>query len=506
MIHIVTHYDKQSQRSESREEALKNALDTVWWPSVMCSLTTSVGFASTMISAIPMVRQVGLILSLGVLLAGPLTLILTTAMLARMNPIGSAAYSRMSEDLTASTLNNMKRLTFAHYTACTVAGIIAVAVLLTAIPNVKVRTEPLQMFPDDAPQVMDIRSVQENLSPIRSLEVLIELGPNALRSPATWKKLADLEARLSQIDNVVRIDSLLPLLEDMYSTISEHGQDPREIYSKPGVVSELLLTISFSPDGKRLLHRYLETESGLMRMTLRLSDFGSLSVADTIATINRVVETTEIGQSARVKVTGALAVYAAQVSRLAGAQTMSLLVALCLITVLMTLQFRSVILGLLSLIPNFLPMAVIFGFMGWFGIALDTMTIFAATVSIGLSVDDTIHYVTQLKRQMWAEKGVISVRESLSRTHDVTARALISTSAVLALGFLSLLFSPFPPVAALGVLLSCGVIAALIGDLVFMPSLILSFPLLRRLLRKTMVGKAAELNGDLLSPGTDTNR
>ena len=173
-----------------------------------------------------------------------------------------------------------------------------------------------------------------------------------------------------------------------------------------------------------------------------------------------------------------------RVSQLAVAQAISLVLALTLITSLMALQFRSLTLGLLSLIPNFLPIAVIFGVMGWFGIALDTMTIFAATVSIGLSVDDTIHYVTQLKREMGSGSTFPGVRECLSRTHDITSRALISTSTVLVFGFLSLLLSPFRPVAWLGVLLSCGVTAALVGDLVFMPSVILSFSPVRKMLRK----------------------
>lgn len=485
IIHVVTHYDKHCQHAQTRLEALKRALDTVLWPSVMCSVTTSVGFASTMVSAIPMVRQVGLILSLGVLLSGSLTLVMTTALLPHMKPVGAAMYSRMSSDWVVRILNRMKQLTFSHPGACALVGIVMVVALLLGIPRIHVRTAPMALFSDSTPEVTDIRFVQENLSPIQSLEVLVEMESNAFKRPQAWKQLADLEARLAEIPEVLRVDSLIPLLEHTYACFSGPDANTDEMYSRDGVIPELLLTLSFSSEGKRLIRRYLGPEFGLARLTLRLTKDRAISISHTIAKIEQIVAGTELGRAGMVKVTGVLAVYSSQVSHLAAAQTLSLVLALCLITCLMALQFRSLVMGLLSLIPNFLPMAVIFGIMGWFGIALDSMTIFAATVSIGLSVDDTIHYITQLRRQMGSETDFPGVTECLSRTHDITARALISTSAVLAFGFLSLLLSPFRPVAWLGVLLSCGVVAALIGDLVFMPSVILSFKPVRRMLRKS---------------------
>ena len=78
----------------------------------------------------------------------------------------------------------------------------------------------MALFPDTAPEVMDIRFVRENLSPIQSLEVLVELEPNAFKRPAAWRQLAELEARLADIPEVMRVDSLLPLLKHMYTSIS----------------------------------------------------------------------------------------------------------------------------------------------------------------------------------------------------------------------------------------------------------------------------------------------
>jgi predicted RND superfamily exporter protein len=162
------------------------------------------------------------------------------------------------------------------------------------------------------------------------------------------------------------------------------------------------------------------------------------------------------------------------------------MIALSVITMLMIIQLRSFTLGLLSLIPNVLPIACIFGLMAWLGISLNSMTIFAATAAIGLAVDDTIHYLTQLRRELSGPERKHNIEKSLKKAYETTARALISTSVVLFFGFLTLLLSPFRPLASFGVLLSSGILVALIGDLVVMPAVILSFPWIKRTLEEQM--------------------
>jgi len=107
-------------------------------------------------------------------------------------------------------------------------------------------------------------------------------------------------------------------------------------------------------------------------------------------------------------------------------------------------------------------------------------------MSIGLSVDDTIHYLTQLKREIRSARGNLEIAECLANAYRITAKALISTSAVLYFGLLMLVISPFRPVIFFGVLGSSAIVAALVGDLVLMPAVILSVPFIKRLVNKEM--------------------
>jgi hypothetical protein len=161
-------------------------------------------------------------------------------------------------------------------------------------------------------------------------------------------------------------------------------------------------------------------------------------------------------------------------------------------SMLLTIQFRSLALGIMSLLPQILPQAVIFGTMGWLGIPLDQVTVFTASISIGLTVDNTVHYLTHLKRQMQASTGDPDVPKCLAAAYDVTARAMISNHAVIFFGFAMLLISPYQPVIYLGALGTLAIMFSLIGDLVFVPSAILASSRFRRLLTRELMVKRSD--------------
>ena len=155
-------------------------------------------------------------------------------------------------------------------------------------------------------------------------------------------------------------------------------------------------------------------------------------------------------------------------------------------------SIRSVLLGLLSLIPNLVPLFVVFGMMGWLGIHLDQATTLVAAVSLGLSVDGTIHYLTHFGRAVQASGRSSPIEQTIVAAHRRTQRALISTTAVLSIGMLLLTISPFQPVAYFGLLAACAILSALFGDLVLMPAVIVTVPAIRRAFSRQANGVSQE--------------
>ena len=190
-------------------------------------------------------------------------------------------------------------------------------------------------------------------------------------------------------------------------------------------------------------------------------------------------------------VTGDLAMVAHEASGLISDQIHSMFLAGVIIAIIMVVQMESVVLGLISLIPNIPPVAAVFGIMGWFGIRLDAVTVFAASVAIGLAVDNTIHYLTQLKREI-ALNPASGIEACVGGAYELTARQISAWSTITMFGFLALVVSPFRPVVFFGILGCCSIILGLYGDLIFIQSLILSSSRIRKSIVKLMERETGE--------------
>lgn len=152
--------------------------------------------------------------------------------------------------------------------------------------------------------------------------------------------------------------------------------------------------------------------------------------------------------------------------------TSSIIFAIICISILMAILFRSWRMVIISMIPNLIPLMFTAGIMGWFGIPLKPSTLIVFSIALGISVDDTIHYLAkyrqELKTRKWDLKEcvIISIRES--------GLGMFYTSVVLFCGFSTFTFSQFGGTQALGLLISLTLLVAMITNLVVLPSLLLS--------------------------------
>ena len=213
---------------------------------------------------------------------------------------------------------------------------------------------------------------------------------------------------------------------------------------------------------------FLSSDGRRIRLDVHIRDLSSRQIEELLGKIIGTARSTMKG-NIRVDLAGQMIYLRYQTRGLVAAQVKTLGIALFVITGMMMIQLRSVRLGLLSLIPNLLPLFTIFGIMGWAGIPLDPLTVFAAVISFGLSVDDSIHYLTAVKDNL-AEGQPVGA--ALGTAYAQTANALIATTAVLCLASAGLMLSQVSHVFYLGLLVASAALAALAGDLMLLPALV----------------------------------
>ncbi len=331
---------------------------------------------------------------------------------------------------------------------------------------------------------MDIRFVEANLASIHSVQLLLEAKDGAFKKASMWQKVRELETRLQEIPQVVSTDSLLPLLEYVRNIVKSERSDSDDLLTNPKVLPQVLFLTSFTSDGKRLIRKHLDNEFNRLNITVRINNDPTVPIMDTVGRIQSTAESV-MGNDAATTVTGELVVVAAQGEDLIRSEIQSMFVAIGIITILMMFQMGTPLFGLISLIPNIPPVATVFGIMGFMRIPLDGVTVFAATVAIGLAVDNTIQFVTQLKREIKLNPGA-DVESCMFKAYRLAAKPMASWSIVTLLGFLAMLATPFQAAVSFGILVASAVFMGIFADLIFMQSMILTFPWIRNIIQKVV--------------------
>jgi predicted RND superfamily exporter protein len=483
VIHIVTHYYEASGTANDRLIAAKKALEQVGGPCLMCAGTTSLAFATVMISTIPMVQQLGFVMAAGVLVAFLISIILTPAFLIAMKPVDQRTQKQIKSDLIHWLFVGMESFVFKHYKLVTVAGIAFVIAMFAGAPLIRIDTQLLGLFTQSNPAIRDLKFLEKNLAPVRSLELVIQAEDGTFKKPEVMRELAQLQGRLERMPEIASVDSPVRLLRYVHGLLAGLASNPDELFSDPRMLSQAYMVVKFSAAGRKLLERYFEAHFSQVHLSIRIKGSATTPIGKLISAVESTGNEAVKGW-ARFMVTGEQAVFAAQATEVVHSQLLSVLLAFVGVTVLLMIQLRSVALGLISLIPNIPPVAVIFGMMGWLQIPLDNVTVFAAAIAIGLAVDDTIHYLTQVKREIRDAAPGRTVEDCLRQSYQTTARAMMSTSIVLFLGFLMLAFTPTKPAIYFGFLGAGAVLIALLGDLLMAPSIILTFKSIRNMLEK----------------------
>ena len=482
VIHMVVRYHQFHQSVKEKIPAIKLAVRWLARPCLICSATTAVGFGTLMVSSIPMVQQLGFIMSIGIMISYCLAMILTPAFFSIMKSLDAPEPSGVLGDWADAILEKIEKAIFNHHRLFVGIGFAITAILFAGAPLIRSDPQILRMLSDSTTEVRNINFVEKKLAPVNSLELMLEAEENAFKKPAMWKKVRELEERLKMIPEVVDTDSFLPLLEYMNNVVQGSNHPRKDLFAEPALIPQLLLTTSLSSDGERLARRHLNSLHDRLHISVRIRNSPTVPIEKTIEKIGATADSV-MKDVAKATVTGDLAVVALQASELINDQIKSMFLAAAIITVLMMLQMGSPLLGLICLLPNIPPVAAVFGIMGWFGISLDSVTVFAATVAIGLAVDNTIHYLTQLKREIKLNPDQ-GMEECVRRAYRLTAKQIASWSVVTMFGFMALAVSPFRPVVFFGILGCSSILLGLYGDLIFMQSLILSSASVRNTIRK----------------------
>ncbi len=298
------------------------------------------------------------------------------------------------------------------------------------------------------------------------------LKPDRAVSAATLSRVAQLQDTLATYPEFARSVSMVEVIRFIRQA---YFGGLEENYGLPSN-SERGFILSYSQgeeEGTGLLHTFIDSARQVTRMSVQMRDVGTEEMARLLSVIRPQVDSIFPSERYDVLLTGTSVVFLKGTEYLVNNLFVSLGIAVVIIALIMLRMFRSWRMVVVSLVPNVFPLIVTAGLMGYFGINIKPSTILVFSIALGISVDDTIHFLAKYRQEL--ELTDWSIRRSVIKALREVGVSMIYTSVVLFCGFSIFIASTFGGTQALGLLISITLFVAMFANLLILPSLLLTF-------------------------------
>ncbi len=471
VVHLLAMFFKDLNENLDKKQAITYALGHSGLAIIMTSLTTAAGLLSFSTASIAPIADLGIFAATGVMIALINTLILLPALLSVL-PIKPAKEKALAK--TAKMDNFLKAI--ADFSVNNAKAIVSVSAVIAVIwvyaaTSVAFKHDPLSWQPDDSPIKIATNRVDKELRGSVTMEVIIDTKKeNGLYDAELLHKIDNLVKKAQELKTekhfVGKGWGVNEVLKEIHRALHENKNEYYKITKNDALIPQEFLL--FENSGSDDLEDLVDSSFSKARLTFKLPwmEAGEYSeISDKLTDLLHE----ELGSDVEITITGMVPLFQRTLDAAMNSMAISYVVAFILIAIMMVILLGSVKIGLISMIPNVLPIVMTIGFMSMTDIHLDMFTMLVGAIVIGLSVDDTVHFFHNFAK--YHHEG-LHVKEAIEETMIGTGRALVATSIVLSLGFYVYMFASLSNLIHFGLLAGGAIIIALFSNIILGPALL----------------------------------
>jgi len=467
-IHILVTLFHEMRRGKSRHEAIQESLRVNHQPVFITSVTTAIGFLSLNFSDSPPFRDLGNIVAIGVMSAYVYSVLFLPALMSLL-PLrvkqSASFYNVWIDKIGDWVVGNRKPLFW---------SMLGFIVIVSAqIPRIVIDEKFNEYFDGRYQFRLDNDYVEERLTGFESIEYSLKAGESGgISNPEYLKTLDAFAEWYRRQPGVMFVSSLTDTMKRLNKNM--HGDDPAyyRIPEERDLSAQYLLLYELSLPFGLDLNNQINIDKSSTRFTAVLESVSTQSALDLESSAQKWLKENAPPEMAS-HGSSPLIMFSHIAMRNIDSMMAGTLLALLLISAILTAVLRSVRLGLISLIPNLVPVFMTFGlwalFVGHIGLAVSVV----APVALGIIVDDTVHFLSKYRRAR-SELGK-SPEEAVRYSFHTVGSALFLTSVILICGFFVLTFSGFQMNVHLGLMTTISILCALLADFLFLPALLMMF-------------------------------
>ena len=483
-VHLLVKINEIKKETDFKTAIIKG-YDQMFAPCFFAAFTTAVAFLSLTFGELKPVIEFGKMMAFGISIAFVLTFTFLPCAIYAINKSKTKDFLsiyKVTRSLLLFSQNNKKVITSLF--------VIIFITLCFGISKLQVENRFIDYFDKNTEIYKGMYEIDSKLGGTATLDIIISQpednfesiqiedeffdddlfeDENSTASGYWWniyslKKLEDIHDYLDAIPEIGKVLSVASGVK-LARQIND-GEDLNDL--------ELALLRSVLPENIResLLYSYINKDDSVVRISTRVNESSSnLNRKDLLDKINNDLQNEFNLKQSEYEITGLAVLYNNMLQSLFQSQIGSLMIVFAVISLMLFLIFRSLKVMIIGLIPNIFVASSVMGLLGLLNIPLDIMTITVAAISVGMAVDNTIHYIYRYKKEL--EKN--GSYTALKNAHSTTGRAIFYTASTIAAGFCILSLSNFFPTVLFGVFTSIAMILAFLSSLTLLPNLLVKF-------------------------------
>lgn len=466
-IHVFGYY-QVGLRNSKEGLPIRYAFRSAVLPTCLAALTTGVGFISLRVSDIVPVRNFGVYSAIAAPLAVMLTLWFLCILLRILHDRSDSRLTNKIPGMRGAAAHTFPRKQLRYWPIILLVSISCMLAGGSGIFGIRASVGLHDLLPDDDKLLSDYRWLENEIGPLVPVEVVV-------RVPTT-----DESSLLSELQLVAMLRSQLLAIQGVDSALSAVNFVPP--IPRPSALRGLrgmITKSSFEARLNRSLDEFVELsmlclkeDERAWRISVRVYGGEEQDYSELLANIESETKRV-LHESANPEVeafvSGMVPVATKAQHRLLKDFARSFITAVFIIGCTLAIVLRSIVAGLLTMLPNIAPAAIVFGTMGWLACPTEIGGVMTASAVLGIAVDDSLHLIMAF-RKAYQRSGNRS--QAVQEALRICGPAMINTSLVCGLGMLVFALSPFTPIAQFAWLLFALLAVALVADLVFLPAIL----------------------------------
>lgn len=469
-MHILVSFQHYLKQGLAKAEAIIEAVRINIKPVLITSITTALGLLCLNFSESPPYRDLGNLVAIAAIIAGILALTWFPACLFIFS--GSTAPNNRENSIFDKIFYNMSAWVLHHPQRIVAASILSLTIALVGIMQLEFNEQWHQYYDESYDVRKALDTQDDKLYGVNFIQYSVSSGKvDGIYSAEYQEQLDQLVRWLESQDRVGYVDALSAQVKELNQKLNADDERMFKVPSSRELIAQSLLFYEMSLPLGMSMDQYINIDRSASLLTIYLHKSTSKQL---IMLDERILSQVNAHHPAlRIESGTGLDMVFAKIS---DSNSVSLLkgtgLALLLISIILILVLKSLRLGLISLIPNIMPIVLAYGTWGFISGRIDLGLSIVACMSLGLVVDDTVHFLSKYKLARQQNK---TTEQAIQYAFSTVGVAMLITTLVLAVGFSLLALSSFSPTHGMGALLALTAVFALIIDFLFLPILLITF-------------------------------